>query len=168
MSIFSKLFGGGLSGVIDSIKDVIDKFTLTKEEKQEFQLEMQSRLMQIEQELETTYRTEIESRADIIKSEMAQGDLYTKRARPTVIYTGLAFIFLVYVILPFIAYLSGKDPEAMPDVQLPAEFWWAWATIVSVYGAGRSAEKMGITNKITQLATGSGVHKTNKPKNAVG
>ena len=168
MSIFSKLFGGGLSGVIDSVKDVIDKFTLTKEEKQEFQLEMQSRLMQIEQELESTYRTELESRADIIKAEMAQGDSYTKRARPTVIYTGLAFIFLVYVILPIIAYLSGKAPEAMPEVQLPAEFWWAWATIVSVYGAGRSAEKLGITNKITQLATGSGAYKINKHKNAVG
>ena len=168
MSIFSKLFGGGLSGVIDSVKDVIDTFTLTKEEKQEFQLEMQSRLMQIEQELETTYRTELESRADIIKAEMAQGDSYTKRARPTVIYTGLAFIFLVYVILPIIAYLLGKSAEAMPEVQLPSEFWWAWATIVSVYGAGRSAEKLGITNKITQLATGSGAYKTNKHKNAVG
>ncbi|MEM9686705.1 MAG: holin family protein [Bacteroidota bacterium] len=168
MSIFSKLFGGGLSGVIDSVKDVIDRFTLTKEEKQEFQLEMQSRLMQIEQELEATYRTELESRADIIKAEMTQGDSYTKRARPTVIYTGLAFIFLVYVILPIIAYLSGKSPEAMPEVQLPEEFWWAWATIVSVYGAGRSAEKLGITNKITQLATGSGAYKTNNHKNAVG
>ena len=168
MSIFSKLFGGGLSGLIDSVKDVIDTFTLTKEEKQEFQLEMQSRLMQIEQELETTYRTELESRADIIKAEMAQGDRYTKRARPTVIYTGLAFIFLVYVILPIIAYLSGKSAAAMPEVQLPAEFWWAWATIVSVYGAGRSAEKLGITNKITQLATGSGAYKINKHKNAVG
>ena len=159
MSFFSKLFSAGISEVVDSVSGVVDKFTLSKEEKLQFKAEMQSRLMQIESELEKTYRTEIEARADIIKAEMSQGDNYTKRARPTIIYTGLGFVFIVYVLLPFIAYLSGTPQNEMPNIELPSEFWWAWGTVVSVYGAGRSAEKIGITNKITELATGSSANK---------
>lgn len=166
MPILSKLLGGGVSEIVDSVSNVVDKFTLSKEEKQEFKLEMQSRLMQMEQELEQTYRTEIESRSEIIKAEMAQGDKYTKRARPTIIYTGLGFIFIVHVLIPSIAYIVGAD--TMPDLKLPTEFWWAWGTVVSVYGAGRSAEKMGIINSVTNLATGSGLSKADQTKNTVG
>lgn len=158
MSFFSKLIGGGVSGIVDSVSGVIDKFTLSKEEKQEFQLEMQSKLMQIETELEKSYRTELDSRKEIIKAEMAQGDLFTKRARPSIVYMGLIFILIIHVIIPVIAYFIGTEPEKMPDITLPDQFWWAWGTVVGIYGAGRSAEKMGITNKITNLATGSGAH----------
>ncbi|NBC83075.1 MAG: hypothetical protein GVY19_06800 [Bacteroidetes bacterium] len=168
MSIFSKLFSGGISDVIDSVSGVVDKFTLSKEEKQEFKSEMQSRLMHIESELEKTYQKEIDARADIIKSEMAQGDKYTKRARPSIIYTGLAFIFIVHVIVPVVALINGNPIAEGNEITLPQEFWWAWGTVVSVYGAGRSAEKMGITNKITQLATGSGAHKVDSKKNIEG
>src|SRR5210317_1581477 len=107
MSIFSKIFSGGVSDIVDSVGGVIDKFTLSKEEKQQFKLEMQSRLMEMDKELEKTYQTELSMRADIIKSEMAQGDNYTKRARPTIIYGGLVFVFIVYVLLPVIAYISN-------------------------------------------------------------
>ena len=129
---------------------------------------MQSRLIEMDKELEKTYQTELSMRADIIKSEMAQGDNYTKRARPTIIYGGLVFVFIVYVLLPVIAYISNTPPGEMPQIELPSEFWWAWGTVVSVYGAGRSAEKMGITNKITQLATGSDAYKMNKKQKAEG
>ncbi|MFO8001233.1 MAG: holin family protein [Marinilabilia sp.] len=168
MSVFKKIFSGSLTGVIDSVSDVIDRFSLTEEEKQEFKLEMQSRLLQMEKELEETYRTELESRSDIIKAEMTQGDRFTKRARPTIIYCGLAFIFIVYVVIPLIAYISGAPGDALPDIQLPDEFWWAWGTVVSVYGAGRSAEKMGFANRATQMMTGSGASRMNKPKSAEG
>ncbi|WP_462319072.1 holin family protein [Marinilabilia sp.] len=168
MSILSKIFSGSLSGVIDSVSGVIDKFSLSKEEKQEFKLEMQSRLMQMEKELEETYRTELESRADIIKSEMAQGDKFTKRARPTIIYGGLLFIFIVHVLVPVIAYIAGVPANDLPEIDLPDEFWWAWGTVVSVYGVGRSAEKMGIANRATQLMTGSNINKANKNFKAEG
>lgn len=168
MPIFGKLLGGGITEIVDSVSNVVDKFTLSKEEKQAFKLEMQSQLMQVEQELEATYRTEIESRSEIIKAEMAQGDSYTKRARPTIIYVGLIFIFIVYVLVPVIAYISGASPKAMPKFDLPTEFWWAWGTVVSVYGAGRSAEKMGIVNSVTNLATGSGLNKAVQNNKSVG
>jgi len=157
MELLKKLFSKGITDVVDSVSDVIDRFTLSKEEKQEFKLEMQSRMMQLESELEETYRKELDARQEIIKAELSQGDNYTKRARPTIVYSGLAFIFLVYVIVPVIAYISGANQ--MPDIKLPAEFWWAWGTVVGVYGVGRSAEKMGITNKLTNYMTGSGANK---------
>lgn len=159
MPFFRKIFSGGVKDVVESIGSVADKFIHTKEEKEQARIEMMSRLMQIESELEETYKTEIQSRAEIIKAEMAQGDNFTKRARPTIVYSGLIFICIVYVIVPVLAYISGQPPEAMPQIELPSEFWWAWATVVGVYGVGRSAEKVGITNKITELATGSGANK---------
>ena len=164
MSLLSKLFSGGVSDVVDSVGGILDKFTLSKEEKAEIKMEMQSRLIQVENELEKTYRKELDTRADIIKSEMTQGDSYTKRARPTIVYAGLLFIFIVYVLVPVIAYISGTPNERLPVISLPDEFWWAWATVVGVYGAGRSAEKLGVTNKITNLATGSGAYKVEKKK----
>jgi hypothetical protein len=157
MDLLKKLFSKGITDVVDSVSNVVDRFTLSKEEKQEFKLEMQSRMMQLESQLEETYRKELDARQEIIKAELAQGDKYTKRARPTIVYSGLAFIFLVYVIVPVVAYISGANK--MPDIQLPGEFWWAWGTVVGVYGVGRSAEKMGITNKFTNYMTGSGTTK---------
>jgi hypothetical protein len=168
MSILSKVFSENLSSVITSLGGVIDKYSLTKEEKQGFKLEMQSRLMQMEQELEKTYRAELEARADIIKSEMAQDDIFTKRARPAIIYCGLIFIFIVHVLVPVISYMAGTSFNELPEINLPEEFWWAWGTVVGIYGAGRSAEKMGITNRATQFMTGSGANKINKTKNAEG
>ena len=86
---------------------------------------------------------------------MQQDDLFTKRARPAIIYLGLLFIFIIHVAIPVLAYISGSPQDKIPSITLPSEFWWAWGTVVSVYGAGRSAEKRGIINKLTQLATGS-------------
>ena len=166
MSIFTKIFSSGITDVVESVGGVVDKFTLSKQEKEEIKLEMQSRLMQMEKDMEETYRTELETRADIIKSEMAQGDKFTKRARPTIIYAGLIFMFILHVLVPVIAYIAGAD---IPKINMPEEFWWAWGTVVGVYGVGRSAEKLGVANKITNLATGSGVYKTNQNKDkAVG
>jgi hypothetical protein len=168
MSILSKIFSGSLSGVVESVGGVIDKFSLSKEEKQQFKLEMQSLLMQKEKELEETYRTELESRADIIKSEMAQGDAFTKRARPSIIYGGLLFIFIVHVLVPVIALIAGTPSGKIPEISLPVEFWWAWGTVVGVYGVGRSAEKMGASNRATRIITGSNAGKIDKSKIAEG
>ena len=161
MSFFSKLLSGGISDIVESVGSVVDNFTLSKEEKQEFKLEMQSKFMQVEMELEESYRIELESRKDIIQAEMSQGDKFTKRARPSIVYGGLLFIFIIHVVVPVIAYISGADSNNMPNIQLPEQFWWAWGTVVSVYGVGRSAEKLGVTNKLTNIATGSGSSKLN-------
>jgi hypothetical protein len=159
MSILKNLFSSGISDIVKSVGDIADEFSLSKEEKQEFKMQMESKMMQFEQELQETYRTELESRAEIIKTELSQGDKFTKRARPTIIYSGLLFIFIVHVIVPIISGLNGGE---IMEITLPNEFWWAWGTVVSVYGAGRSAEKFGAANKLTNLITGSGAYKASK------
>lgn len=166
MELLKKLFSKGVSDVVNSVGDIVDRFTLDKEEKLKFKQEMQSQLMKLESELEETYRKELDARQEIIKAEMAQGDLYTKRARPTIVYAGMLFIFFVYVLVPVIAYIGGA--ENMPEIQLPNEFWWAWGTVVGVYGVGRTAEKMGVTNKLTNFITGSGANNVSTKINAEG
>jgi len=170
MSIFSKLFGGGLSSIMDSVGGLIDKFKLSPQEKQDFKLELQGRLMQMEQQMEESYRQELAARAEIIKAELAQGDTFTKRARPMIIYSGLFFIFIVYVLVPVIYLISGADLPSHNHIQgqttnlinLPSEFWWAWGTVVGVYGAGRTAEKYGAANRLTNLITASNAYKVDK------
>lgn len=164
MSIFNKLFGGGLSGIMDSVGDLIDKFKLSPQDKQDFKLELQGRLMQMEKELEESYRQELSARTEIIKAELAQGDTFTKRARPMIIYAGLLFIFIVYVLVPAIYLMSGADltnPKATNLINLPGEFWWAWGTVVGVYGAGRTAEKYGAASRLTNIITGSNAYRLN-------
>lgn len=151
MGFIGKLLGGGLK----TIADVAEKFIDTPDKKKKFQLEMKRLEMEVTTQAEETYQVELKTRSEIIKAEMEHGNNYTKNARPTIVYMGLIFTAIVYVIIPSIAYFTGTPSDQMPDIQLPSEFWWAWGTVVSVYGIGRSAEKYGIKNKVTSLITGS-------------
>jgi hypothetical protein len=151
MGVFKNLLSGGVGSLVSSLGDVADRFIPTEDKRNAFKLEMQSRINDMQETMETTHQLELESRADIIKYEMSQGDKFTKRARPTIVYAGLLFIFMVYVIVPMIVFIAGKEP---PQINLPDQFWWAWGTVVGVYGLGRSAEKMGIVNKFTNMVTG--------------
>lgn len=107
---------------------------------------------------------------NIIVAEMTQSDNYTKRGRPTIIYAGLAFIFLVHVFAPILfkllifakANVSVDQLAQLQSIQklsLPAEFWWAWGSVVSIYSIGRTWEKnganQGILGKVTSLITGN-------------
>jgi hypothetical protein len=88
----------------------------------------------------------VQAKASIMTAEMNQEDKYTKRGRPTIIYAGLAFIGLVHVVFPIIAWaalmLKG-GPITLPAIALPDEFWMAWGGAVSIYILGRSSEKAG-------------------------
>jgi len=88
---------------------------------------------------------------EIIVAEMNQGDSYTKRARPTLVYAGLLFIFLVHVGFPISAFYSG---EATPALTLPEEFWWAWGSVVGIWSLGRTFERKGIGGRVTEAIAG--------------
>jgi hypothetical protein len=157
MNIRSTLVSVGL----DKVTNLIDNLTLSREEKEEFSLQLQSQLIQQQQLIEESFQTALTSRAEIIKSELTQGDAFTKRARPMIIYGGLLFILIVHVLVPVsYLFLQGQLPEGVDQlITLPEEFWWAWGTVVGVYGAGRSAEKLGAANRFTQFVTGSNANK---------
>ena len=126
----------GLGSVADAAKSIIERIfppKMTDEEKATAQIELQRML----QERETTL---IEAQKSIIVSEMSQGDAFTKRARPMIVYCGLLFIFLVHVLFPIVTYVTK---ESLPALNLPTEFWWAWTGVCGVWVIGRSMEKNG-------------------------
>ena len=144
----------GISSVADFAGTLVQRFfppKMTDAEKAQAQVQLQGMLDQREASV-------IDSQKSIIMSEMSQGDLFTKRARPSIVYAGLAAIGLVHVLLPMTAWIvlitTGKPLSDMPDIVLPGEFWATWGGVCSIWVIGRSAEKRGAGNKILGMITG--------------
>jgi hypothetical protein len=116
-------------------------------------IEQQEMLRRREAELQ---QQQDQAKNEVIKAELEQNDLFTRRARPMVVYAGLVFIFLNYVLFPAIALLhSGKT---IKPLALPEDFWWAWGGIVATWSIGRSFEKTaGASSRVTRMITGSKV-----------
>ena len=140
------IIGDVAEKIIGSAKGILDEVITTEDERNLAQIELQKVIQENMAELEKTQRAELEAKQKIIVAEMQQGDNYTKRARPTVVYVGLAMIAVNYVLMPIL----GR-----PAIPLPAEFWMAWGGVVSVWSIGRSAEKVGVKNKAVKTITGS-------------
>ena len=153
MSWFTKIFSGSVGTLVEQVGGVVDQFHLSGEEKQKFKLELEALLQKRDSEIEETIRTELQSKERVLVAELTQGDSYTKRARPTVVYAGLVFMFLNYCIIPAIQSLAGAVVEPF---ELPTEFWAGWSGIVATWSIGRSAEKRGARNRLTSIITGSG------------
>lgn len=158
MSWFTNLFSGGVSSVVDSIGEVADKFIETPDEKSAFKLAVETLLQKRESEIEHTIRKQLESKERILVAELNQGDNYTKRARPTVVYVGLIFIGINYVLFPLIGRIAnglGAEMDISPLADLPTEFWIAWGGICATWSIGRTLEKNGKQNAVTRGITGS-------------
>ena len=152
MSWISDILGGSVGTIVKQVGAVIDKFTLSGEEKEKFKIEMEDLLQRRDSEVEKTIRAELQAKERILVAELQQGDRYTKRARPTVVYAGLGFIFLNYCIIPAAQSIAGVMIEPFA---LPTEFWVGWSGIVATWSIGRSAEKRGVRTKLTSAITGS-------------
>lgn len=100
MSWFSRIFSGSLGSLVEQVGNVVDNFHLSAEEKQQFKLELEALLQRRDSEIEQTLRSELEAKERILVAELEQGDSFTKRARPTVVYAGLGFIFFNYGLVP--------------------------------------------------------------------
>jgi len=138
----------GIGSIADLAKTVIHQFLpekMSEEQKAKVQIVLQEMLQERENRV-------IDAQKSIIVSEMQQGDNFTKRARPTLVYAGLVFIFLVHVLFPIASYLTSQK---LPDLSLPKEFWWAWSGVCGVWVLGRSAEKRGVTGKLVNLVSGN-------------
>jgi len=139
----------GIGSVADLAKGLIDRFfppDVTPEQRAKVQIEVEKMLQQDRNVL-------LDAQKSIIVAEMQQADTYTKRARPTIVYAGLGYIFLVHVFMPLVAFFTSK---ALPIVVLPSEFWWAWSGVCGIWIVGRSAEKKGVENKLVSMITGKG------------
>ncbi|MBF0398573.1 MAG: holin family protein [Desulfobacterales bacterium] len=138
----------GIGSIADLAKTIINKVSPNKmsaEEKAKVEFELQGLLQKHEAEL-------LEAQKEIMVAELQQQDDYTRRARPTIVYAGILFIFLVNVLFPIVSFLI-KDK--LPVLTLPEEFWWSWTSCCSVWFLGRSAEKLGNTGNVISTITGS-------------
>ena len=171
MNWLTNLFAGGAGKLIETVGGVVDEFHLSGEEKARLKMELETLLQKRDSELEQTLRQEMESKERVMVAELNQGDNYTKRARPTVVYFGLFVIFFNHCLIPLYLYWTsdvGISAKAMEPFNLPVEFWVAWGGVVGAYSLGRSAEKFGINNALTRAATGSKPPRTSLFENAKG
>lgn len=139
------------------------------ESENSFRLEVEKLVHDKEQQLEQTYRQHMANSKDIVMAELSQDDLFTKRARPTVIYAGLAFILLEVLGLRIFVLdaISASDAIVTSSSDVFGSFMWVWGGVVGVYAAGRSAEKRGKLSRMTELATGSGKQKVQQQVKAI-
>ena len=140
MSFLEKIFSGGAGSIVKEVGDLADKFITTSEEKQAFRVKVEEVLNARFAKAEETAQTEINAKRDIIVAELTQGDNYTKRARPTIIYVGLFMALFNYTIAPFISAMVSK---VIPLLTIPAEFWTIWGGVCGLYVWKRSQEKTG-------------------------
>ena len=152
MSILSKIFSLGAGDLANAVGNVADKFNFSGEEKANFKLEMEKLLQKRDSEIEQTIRTELEAKERVLVAELSQGDNYTKRARPTVVYMGLLMALINYVIIPNVVLFLGAIIQPFP---LPEVFWYGWSGIVTTWSIGRTMEKRGARGRLTSMITGS-------------
>lgn len=136
-----------LGSAIKPVTDLIDNLSTSDEEK----AELKNKLLEIENSYKAKvleYESKVvESQKEIMVAELQQGDLYTKRARPTVLYAGLIILLVNHVLLPWLSYFRGM---IVPSIDLPSEFWLAWGGVAGIYAFGRSREKLN-NSKVDKL-----------------
>ncbi len=152
MSIFTKIFGGGIKAVVSSIGGVIDNLHTSGEEKMAAKEALTKLVMEHNIQLENVAAREFEAQRDVLVAELNQGDAFTKRARPCIIYTGLGITILNYCVAPLVAHFTGT---VLPPIEVPTAFWTAWGGVCGIYVWGRSKEKQGARDKIIQAITGT-------------
>lgn len=144
--MLSKILTAGVGTTAEKLAGAIRQFVTTDADRARIQLEFERLLLEHAAEQEQTLRAELQLRERVMTAELEQGDAYTKRARPTIVYAGLAMIAFNYCAAP----LLGLDALA-----LPTEFWVAWGGVVGIYSVGRSYEKHGGQTAISRAITGS-------------
>ena len=121
------------------------------EEKAEIQAKLDAQITERMTTVNAALQSRFEMVTNVIEAEMAQGDKFTKRARPSLVYFGMAVIAWNYCIVP----LFGES------VELPMEFWAAWGGTVAIWSVGRSTERVrgqvekpGMADKILSVING--------------
>lgn len=120
----------------------------------DIQAKLLDRDMQRDAMMEQTLQTELQTRAQIIQAEMDQGDKFTKRARPTIVYSGLAMFFLEFVIR---AYSFLADMALPSGTLVPEPIIIGWTTVIGIYGAGRTWEKVSARKSGNGESNGNGL-----------
>ena len=137
MGWLSKVLGGG---ALQGVSSIIGRFKMDPAVK----AKLENALIERDMNMEKTIQQELSSREKILVAELTQGDNFTKRARPAVVWTGLGVVVLNYVLGPMVVgawNLFAEAPIVYSTYDLPDAFWLGWSGIVATYSLGRSLEK---------------------------
>ena len=145
------MLGKLIQNILPEVTGLIDNLHTSGEEKAEAKLKLQRLLMEKDAMIEETAREEMRLQKATITAELQQGDLFTKRARPTVVYTGLVVMAINYCLAPIVFIILNRP---LVQIEMPAEFWMAWSGVVSIWSIGRSAERRGAQSKAINVITG--------------
>lgn len=146
-----KILGSGAEGILSGLSKVIGKFKMDPAEKRTLELEAEKLVHEQIMAVQGQATAELQAKERVIVAELNQGDNYTKRARPTIIYAGLFIIFANWLASAVAA--IGWPAVDLPP--LPTELWVTWGAVTGTYAIGRSAEKRGVGNGLTRAITGS-------------
>jgi hypothetical protein len=157
MNWLSKLFGAGIGEVTDGLDKIFARFKMAPEEAHKHRREVLTMLLTTFSKMEESVQSEIRAKENIIVAELKQGDAFTKRARPWIVYSGLILAGLE-VVARYAAWITGAELPTVDGQYVtslaPAEFWIGWGAVVSIYSIGRTAEKRGMQNKLLGMITG--------------
>lgn len=128
------ILGGTL---LDSIKGLISQFHMSPEDKAKLQA-------QLEAEKDTIVAAEHDYNAKLndiagqnIRAEESSGDKFTERARPAVIWVGLAMFLWNYCLVP----TAGLHWH-IPSLPIPDTFAEIWGVVSTGYVFNRTVDKV--------------------------
>lgn len=131
------LFASAIGPAFQGVKDLIGQFHMSPEEK----VQAQQAIAAAEQRAQDAVRDYEVKLNDIagqnIRAEETNGDKFTGRARPAVIWMGNLLIFWNYGMVPVFGHRWALSPTSLPDA-----FWWTWGTVVTGYVFSRGIEKI--------------------------
>ena len=146
----SKIIGAGVGATAEQIGNVVAKVSEGHLGKREMNLEIERLLNLREVAVAEQITAIIQAKERVIIAELQQEDKMTKRARPSVIYSGPVLAFIL-IVMHYIGHFTGQSIPPPDGIEW---FVSAWAAAFSTYAIGRSAEKRGIKNKLTRAITG--------------
>ena len=157
MSFIKDFFSGGIEGVGKAVRGVLDELRVDDEEKAAAALKLEALFQADRMAREETHRKEIEAQQAVLVAELQQGDTFTKRARPSIVYAGLAMMAWNFCIVPSIAFFAALNGYAGPEVtpvDLPVGFWASWGGVTATWSIGRTRERMGKQDRVTKAILG--------------
>ena len=91
-------------------------------------------------QIEKSFQVQLETTARVIESDNAQGDKYTKRMRPSVVYGGGLMFVIEFLVKMVFDSVTGEPPY--DGTMVPEPVIYSWSGITSIYFGGRTVEKV--------------------------
>jgi hypothetical protein len=133
MGIIDTLFGGGIKGVGDAVKEVVGSFKLSPQARAELDAQLEEHKMDLAK-MDMDLEGKLQDIAgQNVRSETGSDDKFTSRARPSFMYLVMVILFCNYVVFPLLK---------RPLIELPAALFWLFGSAILGYTGARSLDKM--------------------------